>query len=326
MARRQTDTKIWTTQRWFKKLLPEHKLVWKYLTDMCDHAGIWKVDFGQLVEDTGLEDFNLTCFIEACNSDFDKENGEKISRERIKLINKSTLWITGFIKFQYEGKDFLVNPKVAAIKSALVILRGHGVLQEGIDKGYYTLSEPLDNPFKPLKKPSETVIDRDKDSDRDKDCIPEGRVEDELGGLGEKEGEEKGGLPLQMLVPQMQQVWAKTFPHYTTDKERDYEALRSIAIFVFKNAGIVNGFGDTNLEIKALNTFQLIADQVNREQFWVNKPLSSISKNIQEFYNKIKNPVHGQDKQTNGRKSTIDEAVLKQKLADKIAGRKQASG
>lgn len=144
MAKRYTDTDIWIKQRWFKKLEPSHKLVWKYLTDRCNHAGIWKIDYAQLIDDTGIDGFDLSSFIDSCNTDFDPKNGKKISRERIKLIEKfNILWITGFIQFQYEGKEFSVNPRVPAIKSALEILHGYKTLTEGLQKGYITLTEPF---------------------------------------------------------------------------------------------------------------------------------------------------------------------------------------
>lgn len=174
MAKRQTDTKIWTTQRWFKKLHPFHKLVWKYLTDMCDHAGIWKIDFGQLVEDTGIDDFELKSFLGSCNKDFDKQNGEQISKERVKLVDKKIIWLTGFIRFQYENKDFKINPKVPAIKSALTILKGYGILEEALNKGYITLSEPFERTI-----------------DIDRDIIQGDGIGDSKRGTGEKkEGRE----------------------------------------------------------------------------------------------------------------------------------------
>lgn len=117
---------------------------------------------------------------------------------------------------------------------------------------------------------------------------------DSIGVVGEK----KGGTN---LIPQMHSIWITTFPLYTQDKELDFPALRNIADFIFKIANVQNGYGDTEKEIKVLNTFQLIADQVNRETFWLNKPLSSISKNIQEFYNKIKNPVNGTESKSKGK-------------------------
>jgi len=135
---------------------------------------------------------------------------------------------------------------------------------------------------------------------------------DSIGGAGEKKGNAV------LLIPQMQQIWITTFPMYTVDRELDFPALRSIADFIFKNAGVKNGYGNTDFEIKVLNTFQLIADQVSKDQFWINKPLSSIQKNIQEFYNKIKNPIDAAPKQQNGRTSKIDDDKLKQKLNSRI--------
>lgn len=152
--------------------------------------------------------------------------------------------------------------------------------------------------------------------------------ENELDKKDGVEGREdlKNGVENKLLVPQMLQLWIASFPTYTQDRELDYPALRNIAGFIFKNSGNANGFGKPDLEIKALNTFQLIADQVGKEPFWTNKSLSSIAKNIQEFYNKIKNPIDGKEKSTNGaRTAGINEATLKQKLADKIAARRQAN-
>ena len=105
MAKRYTDTTIWKKQRWFKKLSPIYKLAWKYITDTCDHAGILKIDFSEFVDDLGLDEFDILDFIKQCNTDFDKSNGKKIERERIKLLKNNTVWITGFLKFQYESKD-----------------------------------------------------------------------------------------------------------------------------------------------------------------------------------------------------------------------------
>jgi uncharacterized protein YdaU (DUF1376 family) len=118
-----------------------------------------------------------------------------------------------------------------------------------------------------------------------------------------------------LLIGQMHEVWKKSFPSYTDDIQHDYPACKSIADFIFKNANIINGYGNNNEEIKVLNTLQLIADQVNREPFWTNKPLKSIASNIQEFYNKIKNP------NGTGRKS-IDDDKLRQKLAERDPSRR----
>lgn len=161
MAKRYTDTTIWKKQRWFKKLSPTYKLAWKYITDTCDHAGILKVDFSEFVDDLGLEEFNIMDFIKHCNTDFDKSNGKKIERERVKLMKNNIVWLTGFIKFQYENKDLLINPAVPAVYSALTILNGYGMLEEGLNKGYFTLSQEY-------KKDMLRTKDKDKDKEVNK--------------------------------------------------------------------------------------------------------------------------------------------------------------
>lgn len=152
MAKRFTETDIWKKQRWFKKLHPTYKLVFCYLKDMCDHAGIWKIDCSDLMEDLGLEDFNLIAFATACNIDFDKMTGSKIQRERIKIIKSDFLWITGFIQFQYEKKDGTVNWEMAPVRTALIGLQRVGVLDEGLSKGYLTLTKPFEKGWQTLKE------------------------------------------------------------------------------------------------------------------------------------------------------------------------------
>lgn len=298
MAKRFTDTTIWKNQKWFKKLDPIHKLAWKYLTDVCDHAGIWKIDMGELTDDLGLEEFSLDDFMNQCNTDYDKKTGKKILRKRILFVKDEYLWLTGFIKFQYEGKSRRVDGTSKVANSAIEILNGFGLLQKAVqEEKFFELKINELSPIKPHQAPSSPI-----DAPLSPSAPLEGgkdkeKVKDKGKGIEEKEIQEGvGGFSSgPFLMQQMQEVWVTTFPSYTKDRELDFPALKTMADFIFKNAGVVNGFGDTDHETKALNTFQLIADQVNREPFWVNKPLTSISKNIQEFYNKIKNPIDGKE-------------------------------
>jgi hypothetical protein len=110
------------------------------------------------------------------------------------------------------------------------------------------------------------------------------------------------------LISQMHDLWKTSFPHYTENIQNDYPACREIAEFIFMTAGVKSGFGNTDAEIKVLNTFQAIADQVSKDHFWANKPLKTISKNIQEFYNKIKNPGNGSGKGKSKQPVSIDES------------------
>lgn len=117
-----------------------------------------------------------------------------------------------------------------------------------------------------------------------------------------KSGDEK------FIVPQMCKLWYESFPAYTADKENDFEGMGKILGFMTRQAGI-NNEHDQNSQIKVLNTLQLIADQVNREPFWINKPIKSIANSIQEFYNKIKNPVNGKESKAGKLQSIRDDAA-----------------
>ncbi len=125
-------------------------------------------------------------------------------------------------------------------------------------------------------------------------------------GKEEGKGKERNKEPQEFsgngnLIPEMKNIWAASFQHYTFDQENDFPALLKIADFILKIAGKKIGFLADDDELKTLNTFQLIADQVNREPFWSNKPLKTIHNHIQEFYNKIKNPVNGTESRTKGK-------------------------
>lgn len=156
MAKRFSETDIWKRQRWFRKLLPEYKLSFFYIKDQCDHAGFWNIDCSDLIDDLGIERFDLSDFIKHCNTEYDKENGSIIKKERVVLINNGYLWITGFIQFQYQGKEGLVNPYAAPVRTALQSLIKYKVLSEAFDKSFVTLTEPFD---KSMLRPK----DKDKD-------------------------------------------------------------------------------------------------------------------------------------------------------------------
>lgn len=85
MAKRLTDTDKWEKES-FSELSLKMKLVWIYLCDKCDHAGVWEPNFKLL-------SFNL---------------GETVSREEIELaFGEKIRWIgkkiflPSFVDFQY---------------------------------------------------------------------------------------------------------------------------------------------------------------------------------------------------------------------------------
>jgi len=178
MAKRFTETEIWKSQRWFRKLSPAYKLAFCYIKDTCNHSGLWKVDCSDLIDDLGLDSFDMGKFIDDVNTEFDPLNGTKVTKERLRLVRRNYLWITGFIQFQYEGKDKTVSLS-APVRTALMFLQSIDLLQESIDKGYITLKEPLSEGWKTPK---------DKDKDRDKDKYNKGSFKKIF---GEKFSEDK---------------------------------------------------------------------------------------------------------------------------------------
>ena len=146
MPKRLTDSNIWKSQKWYRRLSPLHKLAWKYLTDLCDHAGVWKIDIGDLVDDLGIENFDLNQFMDACNSDYDKMTGQKIFRERIVYVGIEYIWLTGFISFQYGNSVQKIDIKNSIVTSALKILKSLGLYEICVSKEFIFFNEAPPSP------------------------------------------------------------------------------------------------------------------------------------------------------------------------------------
>jgi hypothetical protein len=130
MSKRLHDTEIWRGQ-WFRKLSPESKLLWMYLKDNCNCAGVVDVsDFAQIEFFTGV---NLST-----------ENLKEIEKQIIPVDSKRFL-ITDFIDFQY-GKLHETHKMRKKVLSELA--------KFGIKYPIDTVSRNLD-----------TVKDKDKDKD-----------------------------------------------------------------------------------------------------------------------------------------------------------------
>lgn len=131
MAKRFTDTDKWK-KPFIRGLEAKYKLLWFYILDDCDHAGLWIVD---------LEIASIRCGFEYSEKDVLDAIGEQIE-----IIKGGQIWfIRDFIDFQYG----VLNESNRAHNSVLNILKK--------------------NKIKPLISPLEGVKDKDKDKDLDKD-------------------------------------------------------------------------------------------------------------------------------------------------------------
>jgi ABC-type antimicrobial peptide transport system permease subunit len=284
MAKRFTDTNKYR-KKFFRSLPGAYKLLWDYLYHDCDHAGIWIVDFE--IAQTYLGKDMPISFSEA---------EARFNSDEIRVIpfdNDKKWFIPSFITFQY-GK---LSEKNRAHNNVIEILKKFSLINEDLS--------PITDKLKPLWEYPKGDKDMDKEKEMEQDKEKE-KIEKE------KKTDEK------FIVPQMCLLWYSSFNAYTKDKENDYSGMGKILQFMSRQANIKD-VSDIDSQSKVLNTLQLIADQVNREPFWINKPIKSIANNIQEFYNHLKNPINGNgkhtaSKQTNGFSREGVQAKLNERL------------
>ncbi len=103
MSKRFTETGIWKDP-WFRKLPCKYKMFWKYITEQCDEAGIWKPDFE-------LASFYI-------GEEIDTNEATKVfneGKQRIIVIDNKDFLICDFISFQYGELKRDYNPHKKAI-------------------------------------------------------------------------------------------------------------------------------------------------------------------------------------------------------------------
>ncbi len=153
MAQRFTDSNKWL-DNWFSNLTNDEKLVWLYLLDICDNAGIFQINMRLL-------NFN-------CGTNLTETELLQSFRGRIHKLDSDKCIINKFCVFQY-GPDFL-NSKHKAVQSAIKKLIIARLLD--IDKdGNYIPAIPFNNTIDTLSVPYQKSIDtaKDKETDTEKD-------------------------------------------------------------------------------------------------------------------------------------------------------------
>jgi hypothetical protein len=139
MAKRFTDTEKWK-KPFIRGLQGAYKLLWLYICDDCDHAGIWQVDIEVAAIRIGEK--------------IDSKEAIKSFDEKIIIFDKGNKWfIPSFLEFQYPSG---LNPDNRAHNSVIILLEKYNLR--------------ISN-NKPLISPSEGSMDMDKDMDKDKDIV-----------------------------------------------------------------------------------------------------------------------------------------------------------
>jgi len=142
MAKRFTDTEKWK-KPFIRGLQGAYKLLWLYICDDCDHAGIWQVDLevAQIRIGEGIN----------------KEEAIKSFGDKIVIFDNGNKWfIPSFIEFQYPSG---LNPDNRAHNSTIILLEKYNL----IDKKNKPLRSPLKGAMDMVK-----VKDMDMDKDMDK--------------------------------------------------------------------------------------------------------------------------------------------------------------
>ena len=129
MAKRLTDSEKWK-KIWFRKLKPEHKLLWFYILDNCDCGGIWE------------SDFELASFMIGWN--YDRADTEESFKKQFIRIDENRWFLTDYIEWQYKCKIDELNPNNKAHLGVIRTLEKHKINDH--------LSSPFKAPSKPLDR------------------------------------------------------------------------------------------------------------------------------------------------------------------------------
>jgi len=133
-VKRFTDTELWE-KPWFRKLTAPQKLLFKYLCDKCDKAGVIDPDF-ELISFTIGSPVSVT--------DMEKFNGN--------VVRFGKKWrIPGFVPFQYGPLSLKCKPHMPVIE----LLKRYGI--------------PFDSLSDTLSKPINRAEEEDKEEDQEEE-------------------------------------------------------------------------------------------------------------------------------------------------------------
>jgi len=161
MAQRFTDSNKWL-DNWFSNLTNDYKIVWLYLLDTADNAGIFQINIRLL-------NFN-------CSTNITENDLLETFKSRITKFDTDKCIINKFCIFQY-GPDFL-NSKNKAVISAIKKLIIAGLLDVDTS-GIYNPKIVFDNSIDTSSIPYQKTIDTPKEQEEDKDKI-EDKIEDKI--------------------------------------------------------------------------------------------------------------------------------------------------
>jgi hypothetical protein len=165
MAKRFTDTNKWNDV-WFSQLSNDYKLIWIYILDSCDNAGIWISNIK-----------NLNYF---CNSNITEADLIKIFSGKLSKVTDEKWIVNKFCTIQY-GDNFLES-KNKAVLAAIKTLNSLNLIKD--IKGIATLSIPYLYPIDtPKEQEQEQVKDKVQEQEQEKDKSKEQEFDEIFGDM-----------------------------------------------------------------------------------------------------------------------------------------------
>lgn len=170
MSKRLTDTEKWNDD-WYLGLDNDYRIVWQWLLDNCNHAGICKR--------------NIKLLNVMCNTDISEAQLIEKMEDRV-VVNGNDWFIPKFLKFQYA--DLQSNrPVIISVRKELLKKKYHLLVPQSFGEEYIIIPESLSNDYSIIK-------DKSKDKSKDKYSLTQsknnGKTEGEFSRNFKARGEE----------------------------------------------------------------------------------------------------------------------------------------
>lgn len=137
MPKRYTDTEIWD-RTYFRRLPLEVKLLWQFIRDRCDAAGVWQGDFEDASFKIGSEVSEKTI-----------ESHPEMFAERLQKLDNGKWLVVGLVEFQYRNLSWTNTAHLGVLR----LLDKHGLIEryKTLIRDYEGALKALDKPYQGLK-------------------------------------------------------------------------------------------------------------------------------------------------------------------------------
>lgn len=191
--KRFTDSGIWG-KTWHRKWPAKIKLLWLYLRDNCDQAGVWQADWElaslQIGEVVGPEDLARL-----------NEGQSEGDSARVEVLENGKIWVTGYMAFQY-GK---LSSKCRAHDPVFRLIEKHSLLDRVSNSLYDRLGHNVSSEF-PKKllplPPQDSLSHRLQEEEEEEEEDSSLSSQKKKGEWGTKNGDEK-------LTSKIRAAWEK---------------------------------------------------------------------------------------------------------------------